>query len=385
MCEATDGRDKLYGIGALLRLSRAVVEIKHPSGGVASAGRHRFRSQAECIPLTDCRKSVRSVFFGVADNQSETMTPSRVPDWRVRSGRSVIAFDPPSGAYSKTMYCAGGNFEDPMLLLRGSREEKGRQYITVGVIVLGTIKEVFRTNLARGPRIDRGAGLRSWDNMIWLHRNPNANLTNAKVGGHDLFREWSSAIDMEFSFANEATEIGPEPDYRLLAESLWPQWTDDDELPSTADESAKHDPQVETRYTPSFTGANDPALDHPYSKAYEDNLFLDEFGIKPQDYGLRMSATHRLMLLDNDTYALGPAQAKIDDIVCVMIGASIPFVIRRATEEEGSAVLVGECWMKSVMQGEAVRWKENESYGGSFTVSKDFEQRGYRVERLYLF
>ncbi|KAK4902072.1 hypothetical protein LTR27_000974 [Elasticomyces elasticus] len=400
MCEATDGRDKLYGIGALLRLGRAAEESKQTSAGVARAGKQRFRSQAERIPPVDYNKSVRSVFFGVARNQvnspltqtrldllsyvqSETMTPSWVPDWRVRSGRSVIAFDAPDGGYFKALYRAGGNFEDPML--RGSREKNGRQFITVGVIVLGKIKEVVRVNPARDPRMDRDIGLRMWDYM--LHRDSNADLTAStdRNEDHELFPDQSSDVDMDLGFDN--WQMGPRSDYRLSpdaasksVESQWPEWSNDDDLLSIADGSIQHDPRADTKYTSSFRTADIASWDH--LKAYE---VLGELGIAPQEYGLRMSATRRLMLLDDDTYALGPAEAKVDDVVCVIIGASVPFVIRRETEQEGSAILVGECWLKSLMQGEAVRWKENEGYGGSFTVSEEFEQRGYRVERLDLF
>ncbi|KAK5691125.1 hypothetical protein LTR97_011777 [Elasticomyces elasticus] len=401
MCEATDSRDKLYGMVGLLRSGRGI----HREMG--RAGRQRFASRVDRVPPVDYKKSVGSIFFDIADNhvksplnrtrldllsyvQSETMTPSWVPDWRVRSGRSVIAFDALSGAYSKPMYCAGGHFEDPMLLLRGSREKKGRQYITVEVIILGTIKEVARTN--PGPRMDRDIGLRSWDYMIWLHRNPNADLTarTDQEEDYELFSDWSSDVDMGFGFADEAVKMGPRPDDRLFLDaadqpihSQWPQWFDNKELPSAADDSIGHDPRVDTMLAPNFRSPDKDSWED--LKAYEDDMFLDELGITPQDYGLRMSYTRRLMSLDNDTYALGPAEAKVDDIVCVMIGASVPFVIRRDTEQEGSAVLVGECWMKSVMQGEAVRPKSNEGYAESFTVSEEFEQRGCRVERLDLF
>ncbi|KAK3652635.1 hypothetical protein LTR22_011585 [Elasticomyces elasticus] len=398
MCDATDGRDKLYGIGALLRLGRGV------NREMGRAGMQRFASQAERVPPVDYKKAVRSVFFGVADNQvnspltqtrldllsyvqSETMTPSWVPDWRVRSGRSIIAFDTPSGAYSKTLYRSGGNFEDPMLLRRGSRDKNGRQYITVGVIVLGTIKEVARPNAARGPRMDRDIGLRSWDCMIRLRRKLHAlTARNDHDDAHEVFLDWLSDVDMDFGFAIRGREPGP--DYGLFPEGAdrsidSPQWVDDEELLSAADGTSEYDPRVDTKSTFDFRSADNASWDH--LKAYQDNVFLDELGIAPLDYGVRMIATRRLMLLDDDTYALGPAEAKVDDIVCVMIGASVPFVIRRETEQEGSAVLVGECWVKSVMQGEAVRSKNNEGYAESFTVSEDFEQRGYRVEELDLF
>ncbi|KAK3658144.1 Ubiquitin-like protein [Elasticomyces elasticus] len=349
MCDATDGRDKLYGIGKLAPYPDApgfaLVRTERDNDAKLGAG---------------LESALRTEYHSLRYTQWSLLQDAVSVGWQI---------------------------EDPMLLRRGSRDKNGRQYITVGVIVLGTIKEVARPNAARGPRMDRDIGLRSWDCMIRLRRKLHAlTARNDHDDAHEVFLDWLSDVDMDFGFAIRGREPGP--DYGLFPEGAdrsidSPQWVDDEELLSAADGTSEYDPRVDTKSTFDFRSADNASWDH--LKAYQDNVFLDELGIAPLDYGVRMIATRRLMLLDDDTYALGPAEAKVDDIVCVMIGASVPFVIRRETEQEGSAVLVGECWVKSVMQGEAVRSKNNEGYAESFTVSEDFEQRGYRVEELDLF
>ncbi|KAK5718312.1 hypothetical protein LTR17_015665 [Elasticomyces elasticus] len=316
MCDATDDRDKIYGVAALLHLGQALMGSQRASAVDANrtlmAERQRLAERTEYIPSVDYNKSRGSIFFELADAQlsspstqtrldlfsyvqSEPGTPSWVPDWTVHSGQSVIAFDAPNGGYWKTLYFAGGHCEDRLLLKHGSRLRDGRWFITVEVIVLYTVQEVARVYMyhGQGPRMSRESGLRSWDHMI-----------------------------------SSASNHG----------SLVPGDT-----------------------------------------------FLEELGLAPRDYGIRMSINRRLMLLSNHSYALGPAEAQVNDTVCVMIGAAVPFVIRGGTGKEGSAVLVGECWVKDVMQGEAIRQKDYESCDKSFTVSEEFERRGHRVERLDLF
>ena len=50
--------------------------------------------------------------------------------------------------------------------------------------------------------------------------------------------------------------------------------------------------------------------------------------------------------------ALLPGRAKYEDIICVFLGATVPFVIRR--KASGNYLLVGECYVHGLMDGEAL-------------------------------
>ncbi|KAK1093550.1 hypothetical protein LTR48_002091 [Friedmanniomyces endolithicus] len=113
--------------------------------------------------------------------------------------------------------------------------------------------------------------------------------------------------------------------------------------------------------------------------------YIEELGLPSQQYGVRMSVDRRLVLLSNGTFGLGPAEAREGDTVCVIPGASVPFVIRMLPKErpESAALaarLVGECWVRDVMHGEAVQQIDEE-----ITVSEEFAKRGCRIESMDLY
>jgi len=53
--------------------------------------------------------------------------------------------------------------------------------------------------------------------------------------------------------------------------------------------------------------------------------------------------------------------ARSGDIICVLDGATVPYVLR--TQDDGSYKLVGECYLYGVMEGQVLRiqgfqWKD---------------------------
>jgi hypothetical protein len=57
------------------------------------------------------------------------------------------------------------------------------------------------------------------------------------------------------------------------------------------------------------------------------------------------------LVLDDGMIGIGPEAAKKDDLVCIIYGANIPFVIR---QEKSGYRLIGECYLRHLMRGEAV-------------------------------
>ena len=54
-------------------------------------------------------------------------------------------------------------------------------------------------------------------------------------------------------------------------------------------------------------------------------------------------------------FALGPKTMQNGDFICVLFGSKVPFVMRRVDDY---FVLVGECFILGLMDGEAVGWLE---------------------------
>lgn len=57
-----------------------------------------------------------------------------------------------------------------------------------------------------------------------------------------------------------------------------------------------------------------------------------------------------------------PDTAQVGDLVCVLFGAQIPFVLRKR-EPEGY-IVVGECYVHGIMDGEAMTAYEAGEYVG---------------------
>src|SRR6266536_3325264 len=68
--------------------------------------------------------------------------------------------------------------------------------------------------------------------------------------------------------------------------------------------------------------------------------------------------SRKFFLLQNGYFGLGPAIMKPGDVVGVVLGASVPFILRRYGE---CYKVVGECYAHGLMGGEAVRmWKKGD-------------------------
>ncbi|KAK0935077.1 hypothetical protein LTR29_013315 [Friedmanniomyces endolithicus] len=361
-CDATDPRDKVYGIAALLQLAPPRLDSASSIG-------------------VDYRKSVDAVFADVALAhlslpagyckldllsyvQSHTMASSWVPDWRVRSSRSLIASDSASRPDVGSLYCAGGHSHHHIVKVRTFIEAGRRKNVLeVRVVILGTIKELSDTYRAQGPRIgEREAGLGAWDTLVRTHRDPE---TNAPA----LFAD-------------------PQADFELFPDSIVPDF-----IPLSSPKE-DFDPVFKETFTTTFVddfliGRNSDDSQHSRQDSLDlwsnDHRYIEELGLPSQQYGVRMSVDRRLVLLSNGTFGLGPAEAREGDTVCVIPGASVPFVIRMLPKErpESAALaarLVGECWVRDVMHGEAVQQIDEE-----ITVSEEFAKRGCRIESMDLY
>jgi hypothetical protein len=76
---------------------------------------------------------------------------------------------------------------------------------------------------------------------------------------------------------------------------------------------------------------------------------------------------HALFLTHSGMLGLGPEGMRVDDVVVVLHGASVPFVLRPA--KDGLWRLIGECYVYDVNQGRIVReWEEKGSMSERFCI-----------------
>lgn len=72
-----------------------------------------------------------------------------------------------------------------------------------------------------------------------------------------------------------------------------------------------------------------------------------------------MAFPRRLCITADDRVGQAPRRAKVGDLICILFGGEVPFVIRPT--ENGAYTLVGECYINGVMDGELVNPGQAES------------------------
>ncbi|KAF1815964.1 hypothetical protein P152DRAFT_455687 [Eremomyces bilateralis CBS 781.70] len=78
-----------------------------------------------------------------------------------------------------------------------------------------------------------------------------------------------------------------------------------------------------------------------------------------QDYQQCLASAHRIchgrraFTLENEYVGIGAAAMKVGDIVCILFGGKVPYILR-PTDRTGMYRLVGECYVHGIMQGEVV-------------------------------
>ena len=101
----------------------------------------------------------------------------------------------------------------------------------------------------------------------------------------------------------------------------------------------------------------------PGSAAYLGYTHQYNYAIaKLTSYGRRQFVT------ENGYMGIGPAAMRGRDIVCVLFGGCVPYILR-ATDTDGRYRLVGESYVHGIMQGEAINlWRQGRLTKGSFTL-----------------
>lgn len=71
-----------------------------------------------------------------------------------------------------------------------------------------------------------------------------------------------------------------------------------------------------------------------------------------EEYDRRVKRQRKIFTTKNDYVGLGPLLMQENDIICLIYGAKVPFLIRR--RGDGAYLLVGECYVYGLMHGEGM-------------------------------
>jgi hypothetical protein len=83
---------------------------------------------------------------------------------------------------------------------------------------------------------------------------------------------------------------------------------------------------------------------------------------------LRACYGRRQFVMDNGAVGIGPAAMQPRDVVCVLFGGCVPYILR-ATDTDGLYRIVGESYVQGMMQGEVIKeWKAGKFAKKRFTL-----------------
>ena len=72
---------------------------------------------------------------------------------------------------------------------------------------------------------------------------------------------------------------------------------------------------------------------------------------------LEMSDDHRFYVTEDGRFGLAPATAGVGDEVCVILGANLPYLVRKVPDFDVDAPkysIVGSCYIDGLMYGESL-------------------------------
>ncbi len=78
-----------------------------------------------------------------------------------------------------------------------------------------------------------------------------------------------------------------------------------------------------------------------------------------------MTDSQRFFLTSGGYMGLAPAGTKKDDHICIFLGCSVPLVLREVGEE---FLLIGECFVLGLMDGEVLKGGDWETYVSNLTI-----------------
>ena len=82
---------------------------------------------------------------------------------------------------------------------------------------------------------------------------------------------------------------------------------------------------------------------------------------KPYEQPLLDTRSGRLLCRTERGYVgLVPRHTQAGDLVCIVYGSPVPFIVRESDEREGSHRVVGECYIHGIMRGEALQSEQFE-------------------------
>ena len=308
-CDATDPRDKVFAMIGIARDGKTC--------GIMPDYTMKTTEVYQAVALYLLKSDHPTTTLSFAGDTSVHRTPTQaelptwVPDWSQRFGRHPFA--PP--------YFAAGN---TTAMFRLSKSQK---HLTVSGKIIDTVTTVdaFKDRCTHDENMDDDTGQRKNEVGAWLMDN----------------------------YMELARSISNYPTGEPIEEVLWRTWTCNRTFEGTTPLASfgQAFTALQTCLKMSSSAAEIVQTD-PETNAYWQALSLQasSFIAATNRWALRLN----LCVTKNKYLGHVPITANAGDLICVILGAGAPFVIR--PDPTGNTYqLIGECYVHGMMNGEAMR------------------------------
>jgi hypothetical protein len=351
--EATDPRDRLYGLTGLCTIDHGL-EINY-SESVEEVYLRFAKSFIEHHKSLDV-----IAFAALFVPSSSSLLPSWVPDWRARVDPVVV---PLMASQSATDFV--GNLRPPRTL-----NFKGTplRYMASG-LKPAVFQFASSTLLAHGCLIDTVDGLAGSHSSKLVQSSESHSRTSSTA--HSSIEYLTRVCRCLVFDRGDRYLRNAMPTERFYEEFLHLCV-----LAMSGTPEAVHKEFNEWFQATHLLLIHGSAFEDMLNSAYDEDIdtFVrsaprqDEY-IQNSFYGRFYDTVERmgmrLMTSSGGRLGMAPARAAKGDLVCILFGCSVPVILRRS-EHEGSFTLVGECFIEGCMEGEAL-------------LQDDFEEMTFRI------
>jgi hypothetical protein len=304
--EATDPRDRIYALEALCNDFHEVVGTIDYSIS--------WQQLYTRIAKSFIRKYGVNVlsFCGPLAQRHKTGLPSWAPDWSQRTNTPLNPARPLDPARTSFFYAASGSASQ----LFDDNTFASTDFVVEGVVV-STIKEVADP----------------WLKPVLEASHLRARLISAKL--------WCNNIDRLALSLNLPNHDHEDMVLRTIS-------ADVRRVSDKIDACRLEDPDLIDCRAHFVAMKSLPTHDLPLSR---DDLFKMLPGLSQFVFDIRVVTEDRRPFISaNDILGIAPAAAEVGDVVCILLGANVPFVLR--AESGGRYRLLGEAYVHGIMDGQ---------------------------------
>lgn len=82
----------------------------------------------------------------------------------------------------------------------------------------------------------------------------------------------------------------------------------------------------------------------------------------PEENNFPIIFTRRWLITKEGRLGLGPQRTSVGDKVVILLGCSVPVILRREPSFSAIYTIIGECFIQGVMDGEAIEDLKDRKY-----------------------